>query len=160
VKLHLLAVGHRMPAWVATGFEDYARRFPRDTPLLLREIRPEPRGTAEPSPALVERLLRSEATRLRNALPAGAVAVALDERGEALTTRQFAQMLSRWLPEGRDLAFLVGGADGLDPEIKRSAQVVLSLSAMTLPHQLVRVLLAEQLYRAVSLLRNHPYHRD
>lgn len=160
MKFHILAVGHRMPAWVGTGFEEYAHRMPRETPIVLREIRPGPRGAGAPGPGLIERILKSEGDRVRAVLPPGCVTVALDERGQSFTTQRFAQRITEWLQDGRDIAFVVGGADGLDPDIKRSAQLMLSLSPMTLPHHLVRVVLAEQLYRASSLLQNHPYHRS
>jgi len=159
VKLLILAVGHKMPAWVSMGFEDYARRMPRDTALQLVEIRPQPRGKTADSPAQIERLLQLEAQRLRAAIPAGATCVALDERGRSVSTQDLARLLEGWRQAGADVAFLVGGADGLERDLKRSAHLMLSLSAMTLPHQLVRVLLAEQLYRAASLLQGHPYHR-
>jgi 23S rRNA (pseudouridine1915-N3)-methyltransferase len=143
-----------MPAWVAAGFDVYARRMPRETPLILKEIRPEPAGGV---PA--DRVRDAEAQRLRNSLPAGCRVVALDEHGQSLRTDAFAARIEGWSHAGQDVAFLIGGAEGLDSSLKQSAHLMLSLSAMTLPHQLVRVVLAEQLYRAVSLLRNHPYHR-
>jgi len=157
MRLLVLAVGHKMPAWVSAGFEDYARRMPREMPVELVEIRPQPRGSA--SAGQVARLLKAEGERLRAAIPAGAVCVALDEHGEAVSTEGLGRRLESWRQQGADVAFLIGGADGLDPDLKRSARLMLSLSAMTLPHQLVRVILAEQLYRAASLLHNHPYHR-
>ena len=144
-----------MPAWVAAGFEEYARRMPRETPLILKEIRPEPASGS----VSAERVRRAEAERLRNSLPPGCRMVALDEHGQGVRTESFAAMIEAWSHEGRDVAFLIGGAEGLQPALKQSAHLMLSLSAMTLPHQLVRIVLAEQLYRAVSLLRNHPYHR-
>jgi 23S rRNA (pseudouridine1915-N3)-methyltransferase len=159
VKLHILAVGHRMPAWVQAGFEDYARRMPREMPLLLKAVRPEPRGSGALSAAQIERILKIESERLRSAAPQGCLLVALDERGQALTTERLAQHLGQWLQQGRDVCFAIGGADGLDADFKRSAHLMLSVSAMTLPHQLVRVILAEQLYRASSMLQHHPYHR-
>jgi 23S rRNA (pseudouridine1915-N3)-methyltransferase len=159
MRLLILAVGHKMPAWVSAGFDDYARRMPRDTPLQLVEVRPQPRGAAAGTPAQVGRMLMLEAQRLRSTIPTGATRVALDEHGRPATTHELARLLEDWRRSGRDVAFLVGGADGLEPELKRSAHLMLSLSAMTLPHQLVRVLLAEQLYRAASLLQRHPYHR-
>lgn len=160
MKFHIVAVGHRMPGWVEAGFEEYARRMPRESPILLKAIRPEPRGAnGRAAAGQLDRALRAEAERLTAAIAPGSRIVALDERGQQLTTESFARTLGAWLQEGRDTAFVIGGADGLDPALKRSAHVMLSLSAMTLPHQLVRVLLAEQLYRAISLLHNHPYHR-
>ena len=160
MKLHVVAVGHRMPAWVSAGYEEYARRFPRDLPLMLHEIKPEPRGSGPASEALTARMTKAEAARIQAAVPDGAVVVALDERGRTLSTHELAQRLAGWMQTGRDVAFVIGGADGLDPQIKQSAQLMLALSAMTLPHQLARILLAEQLYRANSLLHNHPYHRE
>jgi 23S rRNA (pseudouridine1915-N3)-methyltransferase len=159
MKLLILAPGHKVPAWVSMGFEDYARRMPRDTPLQLVEIRPEPRGAGASAPAQIERILRLEAQRLRSALPPGATSVALDQHGRMVSTAELARLLEGWRGEGSDVAFLIGSADGLDEQLKRSARLMLSLSAMTFPHQLVRVLLAEQLYRAASLMQGHPYHR-
>jgi 23S rRNA (pseudouridine1915-N3)-methyltransferase len=159
MRLLILAVGHKMPAWVSAGFDDYARRLPRSMPLQLIEIRPEPRGSAAVTAGHRERLLKAEGERLQAAIPAGAVRVALDEHGQSLTTAAMSERLEGWRRLGADVALLIGGADGLDPAVKRSAQLMLSLSAMTLPHPLVRVILAEQLYRAASLLHNHPYHR-
>jgi 23S rRNA (pseudouridine1915-N3)-methyltransferase len=159
MKLLILAVGHKMPTWVGMAFEDYARRMPHDMPVRLIEMRPEPRGSGSSSRVQVDRLLKLEAQRLRAAIPAGAITVALDQRGQAVGTEAFARLIEGWRHEGADAAFLIGGADGLDAQLKRSARLMLSLSAMTLPHQLVRVILVEQLYRAVSLLHGHPYHR-
>jgi 23S rRNA (pseudouridine1915-N3)-methyltransferase len=160
VKFLIVAVGHRMPGWVEAGFDEYARRIPRDTPIVLKAVRPEPRSGSGPAAAgQIERALRAEGQRLSAAITPGSRIVALDERGQQFSTESFARSLAAWLGEGRDVAFLIGGADGLDPALKRSAHVMLSVSAMTLPHQLVRVVLAEQLYRALSLLHNHPYHR-
>jgi 23S rRNA (pseudouridine1915-N3)-methyltransferase len=159
MRLLILASGHKVPAWVSMAFGDYARRMPRDTPLQLVEIRPEPRSAGASTPAQTDRILRLEAQRLRAALPAGATCVALDQDGRTVSTADLARLLEGWRREGNDVAFLIGSADGLDMQLKRSARLMLSLSAMTFPHQLVRVMLAEQLYRAASLLQGHPYHR-
>jgi len=158
MKLIVCAVGHRMPAWVAAGFQEYAGRMPRETPLELIEVRPEPRP-GKPSPAIITKIMAAEAQRVLACLPAGCRTVALDERGKPVTSEQLAGLLREWMREGNDVAFVIGGADGLDVQLKRSASLILSLSSLTLPHQLARVLLAEQLYRASSMLRNHPYHR-
>jgi 23S rRNA (pseudouridine1915-N3)-methyltransferase len=155
VKLRIVALGHRMPPWVAAGFDEYAKRMPRDLPLDLVELKPEPRDRGKP----VAQMLAAEATRIRAAC-GGARTVALDERGAAWTTRDLAQRLTRWQEEAQDVAFVIGSADGLDPAVKRQAHATLALSAMTLPHGLVRVMLAEQLYRATSLNAGHPYHRE
>jgi len=154
MKLFVVAVGARMPSWVDEAFEEYTKRMPRSMKTELIEIRPEPRSSGKS----VEQLLHAEAARIRRALPRGVLGVALDERGRELTTSELARWLEARGRDGRDLAFLIGGADGLAEEIKRGAET-LRLSAMTLPHGLARVLLAEQLYRAAAILENHPYHR-
>jgi len=154
MKLLVVAVGARMPGWVDEAFDDYARRMPRGLKTELIEVRPEPRSSGKS----VEQLMAAEAARIARALPRGALRVALDERGRELSTSQFAGWLDARRREGGDVAFLIGGADGLAPEMKQGAEA-LRLSAMTLPHGLARVLLAEQLYRAATILENHPYHR-
>lgn len=159
MRLLILTLSHRQPAWVEAGFDEYARRMPREARVELVELRPENRPD-NAGPAAIAKLLEREAGRLTAALPRGALKVVLDERGSPVTTRQFAGHLERWLAAGRDVAFVVGSADGLAPCLRDGADAVLSLSALTLPHGLVRVLLAEQLYRACSVLQNHPYHRD
>jgi 23S rRNA (pseudouridine1915-N3)-methyltransferase len=155
MKLFVLAVGARMPSWVDEAFDEYARRMPRGLKTELVEIRPEPRSVGKS----VEQVLRAEAERIGRALPRGAFVVALDELGREMTTSGLARWLEERRRDGRDIAFLIGGADGLAEGAKRGAQALLRLSAMTLPHGLARVLLAEQLYRAASILENHPYHR-
>lgn len=155
MKLRIVALGQRMPAWVDAGFADYARRLPRDYALDTVELKAEPRDRGKP----VEQMLAAEAVRLRAAC-AGCRVIALDERGAAWTTRELADRLLRWRDEAIDPAFVVGSADGLDAAFKREAHDRLALSALTLPHGLVRVILAEQLYRAVALATGHPYHRE
>ena len=155
MKLRVVALGHRMPAWVAAGWDDYARRMPREFALELVELKPEPRDRGKP----VAQLLAAEAPRIAAACR-GAEVVAFDERGEPWTTRRLAEAVARWRDDARDAAFVIGSADGLAEPVKRGAAAVVALSALTLPHGLVRVIVAEQLYRAVSLLSGHPYHRD
>jgi 23S rRNA (pseudouridine1915-N3)-methyltransferase len=155
MKLRIVALGHRMPAWVDAGCNEYARRMPPAFPLELVELKPEPRDRGRP----VAQILAAEATRVAAACR-GAQVVALDERGEAWTTRRLAEALSRWRDESHDVAFVIGSADGLADALKRGAGAVVAISALTLPHGLVRIVLAEQLYRAVSLLAGHPYHRE
>lgn len=152
----MAAVGTRLPEWMDAGFAEYARRMPRELPLELAEIKPEPRTTGK----TVEAMMAAEAKRIEAALPARCRRVALDERGETLDTRALADRLGQWQTEGDDVAFLIGGPDGLDPELKRGAHERLRLSSLTLPHGLARVVLAEALYRAHSLRCGHPYHRD
>ena len=156
MKLLVAAVGVRMPGWVDEAFAEYAKRMPREMKIELAEIRPEPRGGGKTA----AQLLAAEAARIERSLPRGAFRVALDERGRELGTRELAHWLEARKQDGRDLAFLVGGPDGLAPELKQGAGLVLRLSAMTLPHGLARVLLAEQLYRALSIIAGHPYHRE
>ncbi len=156
MKLLVVAVGTRMPGWVDDGFAEYARRMPREMPLSLTEVKPEPRSGGKP----VATLTRAEAERLRAALPARCRRVVLDERGADLTTRALAERLAGWAAAGDDVAFLIGGPDGLDASVKSAADETLRLSSLTLPHGMARVVLAEALYRAASLMKGHPYHRD
>lgn len=144
-----------MPAWVDAGYDDYARRMPRELPLELVELKPEPRDRGKP----VAQMLAAEALRIRTASP-GRTRIALDERGAPWTTRTLADRLRTWQDAGDDVSFVIGSADGLDASIKEEAAAVVALSALTLPHGLVRVVLAEQLYRAASFNAGHPYHRD
>lgn len=156
MKLTIIAVGHKMPGWVSSGYEDYARRMPPDMSLALTEIKPGHRVAGEDG----ARARQLEAERIVAALPTGCVPVVLDERGVQTTTRELAGWMRRWMDEGVNPAFVIGGADGLDDTVKVRAHKLLGLSQLTLPHALVRVVLAEQLYRAVSVLKGHPYHRD
>ena len=155
MKLRLVAPGHRMPAWVTAGVDDYVRRLPRDFAFELVELKPEPRDRGRP----VAQLLDAEAVRIAAACR-GLAVVALDERGAAWTTRVLAERLARWRDDARDVAFVIGSADGLADSVKRDADAVVALSGLTLPHGLVRIVVAEQIYRAASLLAGHPYHRD
>jgi len=155
MQLVIAAVGARMPAWVDTAFDEYAQRMPAELRIVLREVRPESRSTGK-SPAA---MMAAEAERLRAALPKRGPRIALDERGRPCTSVELAEWLRGWQADGDDAAWLIGGADGLDPVLKREATMQMKLSDMTLPHGLVRVLLAEQLYRAWSITQNHPYHR-
>ena len=144
-----------MPTWVTAGWDDYARRMPRNFALRLVPLKPESRDRGK----TVASMLAAEATRIAAACR-DALVVALDERGQRWTTRDLADRLARWRDDSRNVAFVIGSADGLAEGLKRKAQAVVALSAMTLPHGLVRVLLAEQLYRAACLLTGHPYHRE
>lgn len=155
MKIHLLAVGTRMPDWVRTGYAEYAQRLPPECALQLIEIPASKRGPK----ADIGRALREEGERLRAAIPAGSCLIAMDERGQQWSTTELAEQLTGWLRDGRDVSLLVGGPDGLDATCRTRAERCWSLSRLTLPHPLVRVLIAEQLYRAWSLLHNHPYHR-
>jgi len=155
MKLRVVALGHRMPAWVNAGWDEYAHRLPREFALELVALKPETRNGGKP----VDALLAAEAARIAAACKDKLV-VALDEHGREWTTREFADRLARWRDDASDIAFVIGSADGLADSIKRDAAAVVAVSSFTLPHGLVRVLLAEQLYRAASLIAGHPYHRD
>jgi 23S rRNA (pseudouridine1915-N3)-methyltransferase len=159
MRFLIVAVGHRQPGWVDNAFGEYTKRMPREARVELIEIRPEPRADASTESAIA-RVLQREAVRIASAVPPGTAIVALDESGESVTTRALAARMEQWFAGGSDVAFLIGSADGLDANLKAGAQRRLSLSPLTLPHGLARVLLAEQLYRAHSVLRGHPYHRD
>ena len=156
MKLLVACVSIRTPAWVVDGWHDYAKRMPREAQLELLEIKPESRNTGK----TVGAMLAAESQRINAALPGNCQRVVLDERGETITTRQLAERVSKWMRSGQDVAFLIGGPDGLDASIKQSANDTIRLSSLTLPHAMVRVILAEALYRAISLLRGHPYHRE
>jgi 23S rRNA (pseudouridine1915-N3)-methyltransferase len=155
MKVRLLTVSHKQPPWVLAACAEYEKRLPREWSFELVEVKPEARTSA----ATTAKVQAAEAARLRAAVPKAAVVVALDERGEPWSTRTLADRLARWLQQGRDVAWLVGGADGLDPALRDGADCRVSLSAFTLPHGLVRVVVVEQLYRAWSLLQGHPYHK-
>lgn len=158
MKFRIVAVGHKMPAWINAGFAEYAQRMPREARSELTEIKPAIRaGSGEKS---TQHWLVIEAERVRAALPARSRKIVLDERGKAWTTAELARRIERWKQEGDDIAFIIGGADGTARALQQEADVLLSMSPLTLPHGLCRVMLAEQLYRAVSLLAGHPYHRE
>ena len=156
MKLIIVSVGHKMPGWITTGFNEYAKRMPREAKIELHEIKPEPRTTGR----TVAQIMESEAQRILAILPQDCLRIVLDEHGAQPTTKQLAGQLQDWMSAGCDIAFIIGGADGLHETVKHSARHLMALSALTLPHGIVRVLLAEQLYRAHSIMRNHPYHRE
>ncbi len=153
MKVRIVAAGTRLPAWMNAGYEEYARRMPPESPFTLHEI-DVARGTGG-----VERAVKQEGERMLAHVPAGTYVAALDVLGKPLDTPALSQWWARRLQDGRDLAFLIGGPDGLAPACVARADEKLSLSKLTLPHGLARVVLAEALYRAVTLLKGHPYHR-
>jgi 23S rRNA (pseudouridine1915-N3)-methyltransferase len=155
MQLIIAAVGHKMPAWIETGFAEFTKRMPPELRVVLKEIKPVERSgskTAATAMAL-------ERERIEAALPKGARIIALDEHGKDITSVGLSQMLQQWQHDGGDTVFVIGGADGLDPELKARAEGMVRISSMTLPHGIVRVMLAEQLYRAWTITQNHPYHR-
>lgn len=156
MKLHIIAVGQKMPEWIDAGFHEYARRMPRETSIELIGLKPEKRASGKTS----EQIKEAERGRILAAVPRDATVWALDELGSQLTTLELASALREWQGAGRDTAFIIGGADGLHQDVKQRADRLVALSRFTLPHGLVRVMLAEQLYRAWSMTQNHPYHRE
>jgi 23S rRNA (pseudouridine1915-N3)-methyltransferase len=155
MRLLVVAVGQRVPDWAQTAWDDYAKRFPPEMRLELKAVKTEPRAS-KTLPAL----LAAERERIAAAIPRGARIVALDERGTSLTTVALASKLKAWQLENDVVALAIGGPDGLDPEFRQQAHERIRLSDLTLPHAMVRVLLAEQLYRAWSINAGHPYHRE
>jgi 23S rRNA (pseudouridine1915-N3)-methyltransferase len=155
MRLLIVAVGQRLPAWAQAAIDDYRKRLPSDWHFVIKALKAEPRdGRGAPL------LMQAEAARLDAALPKGVRRVVLDERGDSVSTAQLAQRLQRWQRDGRDVALIIGGADGLDDGFRSRADETLRLSDLTLPHALARVLLVEALYRAWSLSAGHPYHRE
>ena len=156
MKLMVAAIGHRMPAWVQTAWEEYSRRFPRGVPLELREIPMAKRSKN----ADIDALRKIEGDSLLSAAPPGYRVIALDETGKQWSTVELAARLENWMQQERGACFLVGGPDGLPQVCRDKANDVWSLGRLTLPHPLVRPILAEQLYRAWTITQNHPYHRS
>jgi 23S rRNA (pseudouridine1915-N3)-methyltransferase len=153
--IHLISVGNRMPRWVQEGYQEYAKRLPRECQLKLVEIAPGHRGKG----ADLARAVREEGERMLKALPRDCLVLAMEIEGRRWSTEQLAEKLGDWMADGRDLALLVGGPEGLAESCRQRADARWSLSPLTLPHPLVRVLLAEQVYRAWTVLNHHPYHR-
>ena len=151
----LVAVGQRLPAWTDVVFDDYAKRMPLELRLDLKTVKAEPRGAKTAT-----QLMAAEATRIEAALPRGARRIALDERGDRVTSVELAARLLAWQRDGRDVALIAGGPDGLDAALKSSCDEILRLSDLTLPHAFIRVLVAEAIYRAWTITAHHPYHRE
>jgi 23S rRNA (pseudouridine1915-N3)-methyltransferase len=155
MQIHLIAVGNRMPEWVSQGYDEFARRMPPECRLNLIEIPAAKRTKA----ADIKRLLAQEGERMLEALPKNVLVVALDVSGHRWDTEEVAQQLDAWMHEGRDIALLLGGPEGLAPACRQQAERSWSLSPLTFPHPLVRIIVAEQLYRATTILKHHPYHK-
>jgi len=147
MQLTIISVGHKMPSWVTTATHDYIKRMPADCSITIKELKPALNSA-------------KDATHIEAAIPKGAHVIALDERGQDISTQDLANHLGQWRQDGISIAFLVGGADGLDPSLKLRANALWKLSSLTLPHAFIRVLLSEQLYRAWTILQGHPYHRE
>ncbi len=155
MNIYLLAVGNKMPGWVAQGYNEYAKRLTADCRLKLIEIAAGKRGKN----ADLARIKQTEGKKILDTIPKGCLVIALELKGKAWSTEQLAQQMNGWLHGGQDVALLIGGPEGLSKDCINRADILWSLSPLTLPHPLVRVLLSEQLYRAYSILKNHPYHR-
>jgi len=155
VKLRILTVGHKMPDWVELGCAEYLKRMPREMTVEIVEIKPDKRAAGKNAAQVQE----AESKRIIEAVGRDYL-IALDEHGQEVTTLQLAERMKNWLGGGRDVSLVIGGADGLHADLKTRADWLWSLSKLTLPHSMVRVLLAEQLYRAHSVISNHPYHRE
>lgn len=155
MKLTVIAVSHKQPGWVLEGCAEYVKRMPRELPVSVIEVKPEHRGSKTR-----EQLQAAEKNRIQHAMAQGARLVVMDEKGKDLTTRALADRMEAWMQDGRETAIVIGGADGLDAELKSRADEMIRLSSLTLPHGMARLLLCEQLYRGISLLKNHPYHRE
>jgi len=157
MKINIISIGHKPPTWAEEGCKEYLKRFQRDLSIVLTELK----SAFRVSDTDKNHLARAkEKGRILTKLNKNARLIALDEAGTQTTTNELARLLTNWMAEGRDLDFVIGGADGLDPEIKNQADKILSLSLMTYPHALARLILIEQLYRAQCIIKKHPYHRD
>jgi 23S rRNA (pseudouridine1915-N3)-methyltransferase len=155
MQLIIAAVGHKMPSWIESGFQEYAKRMPPECRILLKEIKPIERSGSKTA----ETVMALERAKIEAVIPKNARVIALDEHGKELTSVGLSNQLTSWLQDAGDIVFVIGGADGLDAEFKSKADMLIRISSLTLPHGMVRVLLAEQLYRAWSITQNHPYHR-
>ena len=156
MNIHLIAVGNKMPAWVNEAYHEYAKRLPNECCLHLSEIAPIKRSKG----ADIAQILRNEGKRMLAAIPKNALVIALEVEGKQWSTEKLSIQLAKWMEQGRDIALLVGGPEGLAEEARKTAEISWSLSPLTLPHTLVRVLLSEQIYRTWSLLHKHPYHKS
>jgi 23S rRNA (pseudouridine1915-N3)-methyltransferase len=156
MRINLIAVGKRMPAWVEDSFKEYSKRLPKELFLHLIEIAPAQRTKATP----IEKAIKEEVKRIKTAIPKNNLIIVLDETGKQFSSKTLSKKIEDWIQQAQDISLIIGGADGLGETFKNSANEVWSLSKMTLPHALVRVIVVEQLYRAYSILSNHPYHRE
>lgn len=155
MQINMIAVGNKMPAWVEQGYQEYAKRLPHEYRLILKEINPGKRGKNSDT----ARIVRDEGQRMLQAVPAGAHVVTLDIPGKPWSTEQLAKAMQRWQQNSQQVALMIGGPEGLSDQVREQAQESWSLSPLTFPHPLVRVIVAEQIYRAFSILKSHPYHR-
>jgi 23S rRNA (pseudouridine1915-N3)-methyltransferase len=155
MKIWVVAVGQKVPAWAQTAWDEYAKRFPPDTKITLKTVKTEPRASKT-----LAQIWAAEKSRIEAVLPKDCLRIWLDEKGKSLSTANLAEKWKSWQAEATEVALIIGGPDGFDPAIRQGGHELLRLSDLTLPHAMVRVLLIEQLYRAWSMLTNHPYHRE
>jgi len=155
MNITIIAMGHKLPSWAEQGTDEYLKRFPADWKIQLKALR-----TIDANSAPLPRILETEGQKILAAVPTGAELIVLDERGKDLTTQQCAHKMQLWRDQGKPVCFVIGSANGLAPEVKSQASLLLRLSSMTLPHALARILLIEQIYRVWSVLSAHPYHRS
>lgn len=153
--IHIISVGHKVPVWVEAAVEDFRKRFPPELKINLIQISLIKRGK-NPD---IKRIIRDEGVKILAAIPAGSVQISLDVKGKKVTTESLSKMLNSWMDQGQDIAIVIGGPDGLSQTVLDGSSLTLSMSDLTFPHTLVKVMLVEQLYRAWSILKNHPYHR-
>jgi 23S rRNA (pseudouridine1915-N3)-methyltransferase len=156
MRIHLIAVGKKMPEWVNSGFSEFSKRMPPELQINLVEITPSVRNKTTP----IEKSIKEEGERIQSAIPSNSRLIVLDEKGKNFSSIELSKKMEDWFPQGQDIAIVIGGADGIDDRIKQQADETWSLSSLTLPHALVRVVVAEQLYRGWSILKGHPYHRE
>ena len=156
MRIHLIAVGKKMPEWVNSGFLEFSKRMPPELQINLIEITPSVRNKTTP----IEKNIKEEGERIQSAIPSNSRLIVLDEKGKNFSSIALSKKMEEWFPQAQDIAIIIGGADGIDPTIKQHADEKWSLSSFTLPHALVRVVITEQLYRAWSILKRHPYHRE
>jgi len=156
MKVHLIAVGKKMPDWINTGYSEFSKRMPPELQINLIEITPSTRNKS----TSIEKNIKEEGERIQSAIPDNSKLIVLDEKGKDFSSIALSKEMESWLPMGQDISIVIGSADGIDPVIKQQADEKWSLSSLTLPHALVRVVVAEQLYRAWSIMKGHPYHRE
>lgn len=157
--IQIISVNHKLPDWVKTACDDYLKRFGKEINIKIERINPKPR-TKNPSPAEIKKAVYEEGLEIKNKIYKNAYLIALDVLGKSFSTEDLSKYLNQWMQSGQNISLIIGGADGLSPEILNLANLKLSLSSLTFPHHLAKIIVIEQLYRAHSILNNHPYHRN
>jgi len=157
--IQIISVNHKLPEWADLAAQDYLKRFGKEINIKLEEISPKPRTKNNSNPSDIIKLIHEEGLSIKNKIPKDSYIIALDVLGKAFSTEDLSKYLNQWMHGGRNICMIIGGADGLSPEILNQADLKLSLSQLTFPHPLAKIILIEQLYRAHSILKNHPYHR-